>query len=110
MGELERRSPKLGRKKVDFNACSATRGSTFSIFVKLNQSYENTVFDHRAGDCRVFQLLSVTKERGDCGNDHHNHSRHGQEDDSEDLSDEDAAADDAAADAEPEGVEEEGSG
>jgi len=40
--------------------------------VKLNQSYENIcfVFDHRVGDRRVFQLLSVTEERGDCGNDH----------------------------------------
>ena len=37
--------------------------------LSLTQSYENIVFDHRAGDCRVFQLLSVTKERGDCGND-----------------------------------------
>jgi len=55
------------------------------MFVKLNQSYENTcfVFDHRAGDRRAFQLLSVTEERGDCGNDHDQHSRHGQEDDSE---------------------------
>ena len=38
--------------------------------VKSNQTYENIVFDHRAGDRRVLQLLSVTEERGDCGNDH----------------------------------------
>jgi len=56
------------------------------MFVKLNQSYENTcfVFDHRAGDRRAFQLLSVTEERGDCGNDHgYDDPRnvdHGQED------------------------------
>jgi len=61
------------------------------MLVKLNQSYENTcfVFDHRAGDRRAFQLLSVTEERGDCGNDHDQHSRHGQEDDSEDDCEED---------------------
>ena len=31
--------------------------------VKLNQSYENIVFNHHAGDRRVFQLLSVAEER-----------------------------------------------
>lgn len=40
------------------------------MFVKLNQSYENIVFNHHAGDRRVFQLLSVTEKRGDCGHDH----------------------------------------
>src|SRR5260370_6051346 len=50
MAELQRRKWKLGRKKADFNACPAARGSTFSVFVKLNQSYENISFvvHHRA--------------------------------------------------------------
>jgi len=73
-----------------------------------NQSYENISFvvHHRAGGCRVCQLLSVTEERGDCDNDHGNHSRPGQENDSEGEGDrdpegegdreDDAAADDAA--------------
>jgi hypothetical protein len=63
------------------------RRSTFSTFVKLNQSYENTcfVFNHRAGDCRVLRL-SVTEEgRSDCDNvyGHNDDPRsvdHGQED------------------------------
>ena len=70
-----------------------------------NQSYENISFvvHHRAGGCRVCQLLSVTEERGDCGNDHDNHSRRGQENDSEGEDDRDSEAegdreDDAAAD------------
>lgn len=41
------------------------------MFVKLNQTYENTVFDHRAGNRRVFQLLSVTEERGSYCDDIH---------------------------------------
>jgi len=71
-----------------------------------NQSYENISFviHHRAGGCRVCQLLSVTEERGDCGDDHDNHSpRRGQENDSEGEDDRDSEAegdreDDAAAD------------
>jgi hypothetical protein len=59
----------LEGKTTDFSACPAARGSTFSMFVKLNQTYENIVFDHRAGDCRVFQLLSVTE--GDNRDDDH---------------------------------------
>jgi len=42
------------------------------MFVKLNQTYENIVFNHHVGDRRVFQLLPVTEERGDCGH-HHGH-------------------------------------
>ena len=69
----------------DFSACSIARGSTFSTFVKLNQSYENTcfVFDHRAGDRRVLGL-SVTEERRDDGIHGHDDPRnvdHGQEED-----------------------------
>ena len=91
-------------KNANFNACSATRGSTFSVFVKLNQSYENISFvvHHRAGDGRVFQLLSVTEERGDCGDDHDNHSRRGQENDRE-SEDDSEGEDDTEADGEEEG-------
>ena len=47
------------------------KSATFSSFVKLNQSYENTcsIFDNRAGDRRVLGL-SVTEERGDCDSIH----------------------------------------
>ena len=55
-----------------FNACSIPRGSTFSTFVKLNQSYENTcfVFDHRGGDRRVLRLSGTEERRSHCDNVH----------------------------------------
>src|SRR5438094_645416 len=67
MGKLQTRNYKFERRKpAIFNACSRGRVSTFSIFVKLNQFYENTcfVFDHRA-DGRRLPGLPVTEERGD---------------------------------------------
>ena len=78
MAELDRRRSKLGRKKgANFSACSRRRGSTFSTFVKLNQSYENIcfVFDHRTGARRIPRLPKP--EEGRVNGDH----IHGRDDD-----------------------------
>jgi hypothetical protein len=55
------------------------RGSTFSTFVKLNQSYENTcfVFDHRADDRRLLGLSDPKERRSD--------GVHGRNDDSRNV-------------------------
>jgi hypothetical protein len=67
MGELHRKNYRFERRNPTyFNACSIGRGSTFSTFVKLNQSYENTcfVFDHRADTRRLPRLPIAEEGRG----------------------------------------------
>lgn len=67
IGELHRENDRFERRNPTyFNACSIGPGSTFSTFVKLNQSYENTcfVFDHRAGTRRL-PRLPITEEGRD---------------------------------------------
>ena len=76
MEELQTRRDRFERQKTGyFSACSPAGGSTFSIFVKLNQSYENIcfVFDHRADASRI-PGLSVTEERRSHRD--HIHGRH----------------------------------
>jgi len=53
--------------EANFNACSLSQGSTFSTFVKLNQSYENTcfVFDYRVDAHRLPRLPIAEEGRGD---------------------------------------------
>src|SRR5207245_4537842 len=81
--QLHWRRPKLGSKKVDFNACSGAQLSTFSTFVKLNQSYENISigFYYCADNCSVPGL--VCEERGSnyCNLDYGYDPRHGGLDD-----------------------------